>query len=91
MPGDVDASLLIEAVRVRIVRDAAPGQAAGERHSRRCKRWVEMGAPWPKEEAPTADAARPEFDLQQRKVGALGLATGPITAIPEVADTQMAT
>ncbi len=66
VPGDPDASLLIESVRYDGYEMPPSGKLADEEISH-LERWVEMGAPWPKEDAPVAGETRPEFDLQQRK------------------------
>src|SRR5690606_13206630 len=66
VPGDTDSSLLIEAVRYESYEMPPKGRLP-EKDIQTLERWVEMGAPWPKEEAPTAETNRPEFDLPQRK------------------------
>ena len=65
-PGDVDGSLLIEAVRYESYEMPPKGKLPTE-DIETLERWVSMGAPWPEEEAPTATTSRPEFDLQQRR------------------------
>ncbi|MGB7344419.1 MAG: PSD1 and planctomycete cytochrome C domain-containing protein [Pirellulaceae bacterium] len=66
VPGDVDGSLLIEAVRYESYEMPPKGKLADD-EIESLERWVEMGAPWPVEEAPTAETQRPEFFLQERK------------------------
>jgi len=66
VPGDADDSLLIEAVRYESYEMPPKGKLPAS-SIKILERWVEMGAPWPKEKAPEATALRPEFDLLQRK------------------------
>ncbi len=66
VPGDLDGSLLIEAVRYESYEMPPKGKLP-QNDIQTLERWVKMGAPWPEEAAPTAKASRPEFDLQQRK------------------------
>jgi len=66
VPGDVDGSLLIEAVRYEAY-EMPPSGKLDDQEIETLERWVEMGAPWPEEAPPTTDADRPEFDLQHRK------------------------
>ncbi|MEQ9411706.1 MAG: PSD1 and planctomycete cytochrome C domain-containing protein [Fuerstiella sp.] len=87
VPGDADASLLIEAVRYESYEMPPKGRLS-EKHIETLERWVEMGAPWPQEEAPTAEAARPEFNLQQRRSEHWVWQPVQSAAIPEVTDTK---
>ena len=66
IPGDPDASLLIQAVRYESYEMPPKGKLPAE-DIETLQRWVEMHAPWPTETAPTATTARVEFDLQQRQ------------------------
>lgn len=66
VPGDVDSSLLIEAVRYETY-EMPPKGKLDDQEIETLEQWVEMGAPWPDEAAPTAQADRPDFDLQHRK------------------------
>lgn len=66
VPGDVDGSLVIEAVRYESYEMPPAGKLA-DGDIQTLQRWVEMGAPWPQEDAPTAAADRPMFDLDDRK------------------------
>ncbi|TWT54951.1 Planctomycete cytochrome C [Rubripirellula amarantea] len=66
VPGDADASLLIEAVRYDSYEMPPKGKLP-DQDIEALERWVEMGAPWPVEDAPSGEAALPEFDLLQRK------------------------
>ncbi|TWU10452.1 Planctomycete cytochrome C [Allorhodopirellula heiligendammensis] len=66
VPGDVDGSLFIEAVRYESYEMPPEGKLA-DAEIQTFERWIEMGAPWPEEAAPTASAARPEFDLEDRR------------------------
>ena len=85
VPGDVDGSLLIEAVRYESYEMPPKGKLPNE-HIQTLERWVKMGSPWPKEPAPTAKAARPEFDLQQRKTEHWVWQPVATPAVPEVLD-----
>lgn len=66
VPGDPDSSLLIEAVRYESYEMPPKGKLP-DREIQTLVRWIEMGAPWPKEREPTADAKPNEFDLEKRK------------------------
>lgn len=87
VPGDADSSLLIEAVRYESYEMPPKGRLP-EKDIQTLERWVEMGAPWPKEEAPTAETNRPEFNLPQRKAGHWVWQPIQSPAIPEVADAN---
>ncbi|MCR9202397.1 MAG: PSD1 and planctomycete cytochrome C domain-containing protein [Planctomycetaceae bacterium] len=65
MPGDVD-SLLLEAVRYESYEMPPKGKLPAADIAT-LERWVSIGAPWPDEPAPVADAPQNTFDLQQRK------------------------
>lgn len=66
VPGDADSSLLIEAVRYESYEMPPKGKLP-DKDIATLVRWVDMGAPWPDEDAPTADAGGSEFDLEKRK------------------------
>jgi hypothetical protein len=66
VPGDADGSLLVEAVRYESYEMPPKGKLP-HADIATLVRWVDMGAPWPKEAAPTLDAQNDEFDLEQRK------------------------
>ena len=66
VPGDADGSLLIEAVRYESYEMPPKGKLP-DADIATLVRWVDMGAPWPDEAAPTADGEHKEFDLEQRK------------------------
>ena len=66
VPGDADDSLLIEAVRYESYEMPPKGKLPDEDIAK-LVHWVEMGAPWPEEAAPTSDGKQEEFDLEQRK------------------------
>lgn len=66
VPGDADGSLLLEAVRYETYEMPPKGKLPAA-DIETFERWVGMGAPWPKEAAPTAKTVQPEFNLQQRK------------------------
>ncbi|MEO1981188.1 MAG: PSD1 and planctomycete cytochrome C domain-containing protein [Fuerstiella sp.] len=66
LPGDADASLLIEAVRYESYEMPPKGKLPAK-DIRTLERWVETGAPWPMEDAPTGEASPPDFELEHRK------------------------
>lgn len=66
IPGDPEGSLFIEAVRYA-GSEMPPKGKLPSNDIQTLERWVKIGAPWPEEAAPTADVARPVFNLQQRK------------------------
>lgn len=66
VPGDADNSLLIEAVRYESYEMPPKGKLP-DRDIGTLVRWVNMGAPWPEEAAPTADGPLNQFDLEERK------------------------
>lgn len=65
VPGDPDASLLVEAVRYESYEMPPQGKLPAK-DIQTFQRWVEMGAPWPPEAPPTQQDSRPEFHLQER-------------------------
>lgn len=67
VPGKADESLLIEAVRYETY-EMPPSGKLPESDIHTLEKWVNMGAPWPEEDAPTASALKPEFDLQKRRL-----------------------
>ncbi len=66
VPGKPEESLLIEAVRYESYEMPPKGKLADEEIDT-LVRWVEMGAPWPAEAAPTREPGADEFDLPKRK------------------------
>ena len=66
VPGDADGSLLIEAVRYESYEMPPKGKLPRSDIEVLVK-WINMGAPWPKEATPTKAGAIEEFDLQKRK------------------------
>ena len=66
VPGDAEGSLLIEAVKYESYEMPPKGKLPVEAIEL-LEQWIEMGAPWPKEDVPEANAQRPEFDLEQRR------------------------
>ncbi len=66
VPGDAEDSLLIEAVRYESYEMPPKGQLP-EEDIDTFVRWVNMGAPWPEEDAPSAEGESEGFDLGQRK------------------------
>lgn len=65
-PGDADSSLLIESVRYESYEMPPKGKLP-EQEIAKLVKWIEMGAPWPKEAAPIAEAKQEKFDLAKRK------------------------
>ena len=86
VPGKADDSILIEAVKYESYEMPPKGKLP-QKEIDVFVRWVNMGAPWPKEAPPTADAKRDVFDLQKRK--SEFWVWQPITdpVVPNVADT----
>ncbi|MEP3478609.1 MAG: PSD1 and planctomycete cytochrome C domain-containing protein [Fuerstiella sp.] len=66
VPGDADASLMIESVRYDSYEMPPKGKLP-DKDIKILERWVTMGAPWPKEDVPRSETSRPQFDLMQRK------------------------
>ena len=66
VPGDVDGSLIVEAVRYESYEMPPKGKLPDD-DIQTIERWVEMGAPWPDEPEPSADGVVEEFDLEKRK------------------------
>lgn len=66
LPGDADGSLLIEAVRYESYEMPPKGKLPDQQIDV-LVRWVEMGAPWPQEDAPAQNPNAEEFDLEQRR------------------------
>lgn len=66
VPGDVDGSLLIEAVRYESYEMPPKGKLP-DKDIATLIRWVGMGAPWPKDAAPAVAAQQDFFDLEGRK------------------------
>jgi hypothetical protein len=90
-PGDARASRLVEAINYQNVDLQMPPKGKlPPNQIEDLTRWVQMGAPWPKEPAPLPAAARLGFDLEARK--AKHWAWRPIRAVapPDVQNTQWA-
>lgn len=87
VPGDVDGSMLIEAVRYESYEMPPKGKLPAK-DIETLERWVKMGAPWPKEVAPTGQSARPDFDLQKRKAEHWVWQPVQSPPVPEVANDQ---
>ncbi len=66
VPGQPDASLLIEAVRYESYEMPPSGKLPSEKIED-LERWIAMGAPWPREAAATATESLASFDWRQRK------------------------
>lgn len=87
VPGDVDGSLLIEAVRYESYEMPPKGKLS-DKDIHTLERWVEMGAPWPEEDAPTGAELPPEFDLASRAADHWVWQPIQSPAIPDVVDDQ---
>ncbi len=87
VPGDVDGSLIIEAIRYESYEMPPKGKLP-EKDIRTLEHWVEIGAPWPDEETPIDSASPPEFDLQQRKRDHWVWQPVHSPAIPDVTDRE---
>ncbi len=70
VPGDANASLLIEAVRYESY-EMPPERKLSDEDIDSLAQWVAMGAPWPDEDEPSAGATPQEFDLRNgcRSIG----------------------
>ncbi|MEW4565499.1 PSD1 and planctomycete cytochrome C domain-containing protein [Bremerella sp. JC770] len=66
VPGDADGSLLMEAVRFESYEMPPKGKLP-DRDIEVFQRWIDMGAPWPNEEAPTGETEQSTFDLEKRR------------------------
>ena len=66
VPGNADASLLIEAVRYDS-HEMPPKGKLPNQDIEALVRWINMGAPWPKEPAPAIQIDREEFNIEKRK------------------------
>lgn len=87
VPGDADASLLIESVRYESY-EMPPRGKLSEDQIALLVRWVEMGAPWPDEPQPEDRGDDELFDLPQRK--ASHWAWQPIDPLPAPGSPQAA-
>ncbi len=66
VPHDLDASLLIAAVRYESYEMPPKGKLSSDNIDL-LERWISMGAPWPEEAAPTSTVTAGDFDLAKRK------------------------
>ena len=69
VPGNLKESLLIDAINYGDLYQMPPKSKMPEAEIAVLTRWVEQGAPWPKEtsSAPAAGSTAKGFDIQQRK------------------------
>ena len=67
VPGDPGASRLIQALRYASTVKMPPTGKLPEEQISSFVKWVEIGAPWPLEQAPEAAGPKPKFDLEARK------------------------
>jgi len=88
VPGEVEASLLIEAVRYEAY-EMPPSGKLPDQQIAALEKWVEMGAPWPAEATPgAADGLPPTFDLASRKESHWVWQPLAKPAVPQVADSS---
>ncbi|MGB7327078.1 MAG: PSD1 and planctomycete cytochrome C domain-containing protein, partial [Rubripirellula sp.] len=87
VPGDVDGSLLIEAVRYGSYEMPPMGKLSDDEIAT-LERWVEMGAPWPNEAVPTGESSAEAFDLLQRKADHWVWQPIQAPVIPQVSDAK---
>ena len=87
VPGDADASLMIESVRYDSYEMPPKGKLP-DKDIKILERWVTMGAPWPEEDAPSSENSRPQFDLMQRKSEHWVWQPIQSSKIPEVVDAS---
>ena len=68
VPGDIDNSLLIKAIRYTSDEiEMPPKSKLSDAEIKDFEAWVKMGAPWPKEAAPESASAKvEEFDFSKR-------------------------
>ena len=87
VPGDADASLLIEAIRYDAYEMPPKGKLP-DADIEALTQWVSMGAPWPEEliSTSTKTPARPVFNLAQRKADHWAWQPIARPAIPIVAE-----
>mgnify|MGYP002819865799 CR=1 FL=1 len=64
--GDADSSLLVDAIRYESL-EMPPRGKLKKQEVDALVRWVNLGAPWPKEPEPTAETQREEFNLKKRR------------------------
>ncbi|WP_404308865.1 PSD1 and planctomycete cytochrome C domain-containing protein [Neorhodopirellula lusitana] len=65
IPGDAEGSLFMEAVRWESYEMPPKGKLP-EPQIETLSKWIDMGAPWPKEAAPEVRAERKKFVLEER-------------------------
>lgn len=66
VPGDPEGSLFMDVVRWESYEMPPDGKLPDEDIETFAK-WIQMGAPWPKEAAPESKKVREKFDLQKRR------------------------
>ncbi|MHC4993841.1 MAG: DUF1549 domain-containing protein, partial [Planctomycetota bacterium] len=91
VPGDVEASRMIHAVRYDDVDLQMPPKGRlPKAEIQTLERWVAMGAPWPDEPAPKHDEVK-GFDLEARKSEHWSWSPIRVTEPPAVKDTSWPT
>ncbi len=66
VPGDLDASIFIQAIRYESYEMPPKGKLADD-EIKLFEKWIAMGAPWPDGDEPTDSNVIATFDLQKRK------------------------
>ena len=85
VPGDAASSLLVDAINYGELYQMPPKSRLPAREVEALTRWVEMGAPWPREDMAAA-VRESKFDLQARKA-AHWCWTGPVKPpVPQIRD-----
>ena len=85
--GDVDGSLLIDAVRYESY-EMPPNGKLPEADIQALETWVRMGAPWPDEPEPTGEPTHETFDLAQRRDEHWAWQPVQSPSVPDVQDEQ---
>jgi cytochrome c553 len=67
LPGNAKESLLVDAINYGEIYQMPPKSKLPAAEIAVLTKWVEMGAPWPKDDGAGAAVAVKEFNLQQRK------------------------
>ncbi|MCA9245823.1 MAG: PSD1 domain-containing protein [Planctomycetales bacterium] len=67
VPGDPEESLLIDAINYGEIYQMPPKSKMPAEEIAALTRWVEIGAPWPADEAPAAAVTKAKFDWQTRR------------------------
>ncbi|TWT37238.1 Planctomycete cytochrome C [Posidoniimonas corsicana] len=87
VPGEPDASLLLEAVRYESYQMPPTGKLP-DQDIQTLARWVAMGAPWPEEPLPQLNSDEKAFDLPARREAHWAWQPVEAPTPPAVADPQ---